>query len=503
MQQTYDDLPDALYTVEQVRALDARLIASGTPGFQLMGTAAEACWRALRQQWPDVRTLTLLAGRGNNAGDGYLIAALAKRAGWSVRAWAVGEPAQLQGDAAMAYREAVASGVVTQPWRNDATFEGVVIDALLGTGAQGSLRPPYDAAIKAVNSSGCPVLAVDVPSGLNADTGHALEGAIKAVVTVTFIALKQGLFTGEAGAYVGRLVFDDLGANQMDDRRVASPVTRLSRATLPQLAPRVPTAHKGHFGHVLVIGGDRGMGGAALLMAESALRAGAGLVSVATREEHVAAAQARRPELMTHGVRSANQLLAMAEKASVLVVGPGLGGAAWGRSLLSAAAVVGCKHVWDADALNLLATGAVELPEDSVITPHPGEAARLLSSSTGNIQADRFAAAFELARRYRTCVVLKGAGTIVAAPDGRLAVCDRGHPAMAGSGLGDVLAGLIGALRAQGMNAYDAACLGVWLHACAGERIGLAEGRGLAAGDMPTFIRQVIEEHSPCRSVHP
>lgn len=271
----------------------------------------------------------------------------------------------------------------------------------------------------------------------------------------------------------------------------------LTAANLPRLSARETQDHKGRFGHVLLIGGDRGFGGAALLSAQSALRSGAGMVSLATRSEHVAAALARLPEVMTLGVQSANQLMALVERATVLVIGPGLGQAAWGRSLLSVAANAVLPQVWDADALNLLSTGAVDLPRNSVITPHPGEAARLLGISTAEIQADRAGAARALAKKYSTTCVLKGAGSLIASEDGRLAICHYGHPAMATAGLGDVLAGLIGALRAQGMSGFDAACLGVWLHARAGQEQG-KNGRGLAAGDLIAVIRQLLEEQSPC-----
>jgi hydroxyethylthiazole kinase-like uncharacterized protein yjeF len=271
----------------------------------------------------------------------------------------------------------------------------------------------------------------------------------------------------------------------------------LTAASLSSLAARERTAHKGQFGHVLVLGGDRGLGGSTLLTAQSALRCGAGLVSLATRSEHVTAALSRQPEVMVLGVASANQILALAAQADVLVVGPGLGQLAWGRSVLSAAALQTNLQVWDADALNLLAAGGVQLPADALLTPHPGEAARLLGLTTAQVQADRPAAARALAQRYQAVVVLKGAGSLIAAPDGRLALCDRGHPAMAGAGFGDVLAGVIGALRAQHLPAFEAACLGVWLHACAGERCG-AGGRGLPAGDLLATIGRLLEEHSPC-----
>ena len=266
---------------------------------------------------------------------------------------------------------------------------------------------------------------------------------------------------------------------------------------LPRLAARSPDAHKGQFGHVLLIGGDRGFGGAVLLSAQSALRSGAGLVSLATRSEHVPAALARLPEVMTQGVHSANQLMGLLAQASVLVVGPGLGQAAWGHSLLSAAANASQPQVWDADALNLLAHGGVSLPKGCVITPHPGEAARLLGISTAEVQADRLSVARALSQRFDAVTVLKGAGSLIASPDGRVYRCDRGHPAMASAGLGDVLAGLLGALLAQGMAAFEAAALAVWLHATAGEREGKL-GRGLAASDLIPAIRQLLEEQAPC-----
>ncbi|WP_073524878.1 NAD(P)H-hydrate dehydratase [Pseudomonas fluorescens] len=266
---------------------------------------------------------------------------------------------------------------------------------------------------------------------------------------------------------------------------------------LPQLAARSPDAHKGQFGHLLVIGGDRGFGGAALLSTESALRSGAGMVSLATRPEHVPAALARLPEVMAVGVSSANQLMGLLEKISVIVIGPGLGDAAWGKSLLSVAANASVPQVWDADALNQLATGSVELPANCVITPHPGEAARLLGLSTAEVQADRLKVARALSQKFNAVTILKGAGSLIASPDGRLARCDQGHPAMATAGLGDVLAGLVGALLAQGMPAYEASCLAVWLHATAGERQG-GLGRGLAASDLIPAIRQLLEEQSPC-----
>lgn len=267
---------------------------------------------------------------------------------------------------------------------------------------------------------------------------------------------------------------------------------------LERLPARASSAHKGQFGHVLLIGGDHGFGGSITMSAQAALRCGAGLVSLATRPEHVSVALTRLPEVMAVGVLSANQLMGLLAQASVVVVGPGLGQAPWGRSLLSAAAQAKMPQVWDADALNMLSKADLALAEGSVLTPHPGEAARLLGISAEQVQADRPAAARALVKKYSVVCVLKGAGTLIAGLQGELAQCNHGHPAMATAGLGDVLAGVVGALLAQGMNAYEAACLAVWLHARAGEQQGQL-GRGLAASDLIPAIRQLLEEHAPCK----
>jgi ADP-dependent NAD(P)H-hydrate dehydratase / NAD(P)H-hydrate epimerase len=484
-----------------VRELDARLIAAGTSGFELMSRAAHSIWRALRQRWPEIRTLTVLTGRGNNAGDGYLVAALALRAGWQVQLLAVGDAEQLQGDAALARDHALASGVQINPWSEGAELHGVVLDALLGTGLQGEVRELYAQVIRLLNDRGLPVLAVDIPSGLCADTGQALGVAVRASLTVTLIGLKLGLFTGQSADYVGELQFDDLQADSGLVAAQAFTAQRLVPTNLPYVPMRARGVHKGQLGHVWVVGGERGYAGAGLLAAQSALRAGAGLVSLATRAEHLPAAQARLPEVMAVGVASGNQLLMLAASASasVWVVGPGLGQGPWGRSLLSVAATSAALQVWDADALNLLALGGVNLPVGTVLTPHPGEAARLLGITSAEVQADRPAAAQALAQRYQTVCVLKGAGTLIAAPDGQLWLCDRGHPVMAGAGLGDVLAGLIAALLAQGLDPQQAAKLAVYLHACAGERLA-RQGCGLAASDLCAVIRELLQEQSTCLS---
>ncbi len=405
--------PLSLHDAAQVRALDARLMAAGTPGAVLMQRAAQAAWRALRRRWPQLRKLCVLAGPGNNGGDGYLLAAIARRAGWDVQVYSLADPARLRDAAAQAYAEACAQGVQVQPWHAEAVLDGLLVDAMLGTGLAGELREPYASAVARINASGLPCLALDIPSGLCADTGRLWGAAVRADLTVTFIALKLGLFTGAGPDQVGELCFADLQADAALCAAAPAMAQRLATGNLQRLPARPRTAHKGACGRLLVVGGERGYGGAALLAAQSGLRGGAGMVSLATREEHVAGALARCPELMVRGLLSSGQLLALLPGHDVLVVGPGLGQGAWGRSLLTAAAQFEGAQVWDADALNLLAAGRVQIRAGAVLTPHPGEAARLLGCSLAEVQDDRPAAALRLAQRYQAVVVLKGAGSLV------------------------------------------------------------------------------------------
>ncbi|KTT21670.1 carbohydrate kinase, partial [Pseudomonas oryzihabitans] len=232
----HDELPFQLYSAQQVRDLDAQLIAGGLPGLELMRRAAAAAWRSLRHGWPHAGSLCVLAGAGNNAGDGYLVASLARKAGWQARVWHLADPAGLKGDAALAHAEALAAGVDIQPWHADAPLEGVVVDALLGTGLKGAAREPYAAAIQRINASELPVVAIDLPSGLDADTGTAAGPLVRADLTITFIGLKLGLFTGKGPDHVGSLVFEPLMEEPQNPAHATA--QRLAPGNLPRLAPR-------------------------------------------------------------------------------------------------------------------------------------------------------------------------------------------------------------------------------------------------------------------------
>lgn len=481
-----------LYRAGASRAIDQRVIEKhGIPGLTLMHRAGAAAFEVLRQRWPEARSLCVLCGGGNNGGDGYVVARLALQAGWTVRVHALAAPDRLQGDARAAFEDfSSAGGQVTAGLPDERAGADVWVDGLLGTGLDRETGGDYAAAIACVNASGKPVLALDIPSGLHADTGVPLGNAVCADATVTFIALKPGLFTGEAAEHCGALWLADVDAPESAFQN-ETPVAFLLPIAPPALPRRARCAHKGHFGHVLVIGGDHGYSGAARLAAEAAARAGAGLVSVATRASHAALLNMARPELMCHGVERPAELEPLLEKASAIAIGPGLGQTYWARALLAAALGSGKPLVVDADALNLLARQPFRR-DGWVLTPHPGEAARLLGITSATVQSDRLAAIAGLRERYGGIAVLKGAGTLVCGVDGIPLVCAAGNPGMASGGMGDVLTGVIAALIAQGLALPEAARLGVRLHTAAADRAARLGERGLLAGDVVECLRGLI-----------
>jgi len=492
------DNPDAraqpLYSAAQTRELDRLAIeVAGIPGYTLMTRAGEASWERLRAHWPAARSLVVLCGSGNNGGDGFVLARLARDAGSQVRVLQLGEGNRSQ-DAALKARAAyVAAGGEILDFSEAALANAdILVDALLGTGLERPLTGAWLEAVEAVNRSARPVLALDIPTGLHADTGASLGATVKASRTITFIGRKQGLVTGQGPDFTGRLDFDDLGLPATLLRQV--PVTKYlyHRPVLGTLsAPRPRSAHKGRHGHVLVVGGDHGMVGAVRLAGEAALRTGAGLVSLATRPEHAATIAASCPELMSHGVAAAAALRPLLARASVLVAGPGLGTSAWAQALLAQLLESGKPLVMDADALNLLAREPL-MRDDWVLTPHPGEAARLLMQDVATVQGDRFAAAEAITAKYGGTVVLKGAGTLTCTAGRPLAVCAAGNPGMATAGMGDVLSGVIAGLIAQGMELPAAAAAGVCVHACAGDSAAHQGERGITARDVIAAVRGVI-----------
>lgn len=489
-----------LYGAAEVRELDRRAIEDhGIPGYVLMQRAAAAAWRVMRQRWPRACHVVVIAGSGNNGGDGYEIARLAQAGGCKVQVWALGSA--VRGDAATARSAWQDADGAVRDWHDDAISNlheaDVIVDAIYGTGLSRAPEAAGRHAIEAINAArarGAGVLAVDLPSGLLADTGAAPGVVVQADLTVTFIGSKLGLYTGRGQDCAGRIVFDDLDVPPVVYQNLPAQARRLEAAELQRaLPPRPRTAHKGSHGHVLVVGGDHGMMGAVLLAARAALRAGAGLVSVATRVQHAIAITAAQAEVMAHGVESSEDLQPLLSRADVVAIGPGLGQDEWGRALWSALREYP-RRVVDADALNLLAQSQSTPPGRSdgwILTPHPGEAARLLGRGTREVQADRPRALRDLQARYGGVPLLKGAGTLVW-QDSAMAVCPYGNPGMGCGGMGDVLTGVIAALWAQGLSATDAAAMGVLAHARAGDLAAEQGERGLLPSDLLSALRDVV-----------
>lgn len=491
-------LPRQLYRAHDVRELDRRAIEQfGIPAVELMERAGRALYRVLRERVPAADHVLVLCGGGNNGGDGYVVARLAREAGLEVKLVAVVAPGTLRGAAAVAYERFVAAGGQCEHFSSELLHEcDVVIDALLGTGIDRPVEGDFAAIVQAVNAKRVPVVAADLPSGLHADTGNVLAVALRAHFTVTFIGLKAGMFTGQGPAYTGEIIFDGLGVPSETAAGLAPLAQRLEPADLfTWLPPRSRDSHKGEFGHVVIAGGGEGMPGAVRLAGEAALRGGAGRVTAAVWPGNVAAIAGQRPELMCRGIREAADAAALFEKAGVIAIGPGMGQDDWARQLwasLREREYAGVPRVLDADGLNWLGRARMPLTPGDIMTPHPGEAARLLTCAVADVEADRFAAARKLANEFNCVAVLKGAGTLIAAPDGRMALCDRGNPGMASAGMGDVLTGIVAGLRAQGLDAFGAACAAVLVHALAGDRAAKCGERGLLAGDLLGELRLYV-----------
>lgn len=517
-------MPTALYRVSDARALDRLAIEKASiPAIDLMERAGKEAFVLFRERIPQTRRLVVFAGPGNNGGDGFVIARLAAEAGLNLSLYMLCAPEVLAGPAAEAWERLKASRACPRirihaisnksdkegrEGGDSPTFpEGIdlIVDTLFGTGLARALKGAAARAVRAINDSAAPVLSVDIPSGLDADRGRVLRDeqgqgeAVKATLTLSLIVPKQGLFTSEGRELSGEIVHRDLGL-RADLLMAFAPSAHRHRFEdcIGAIPSRPLHAHKGDFGHVLIVGGDIGMAGAVRLAGAAALRGGAGLVSLATRPEHAPALVAAFPELMVKGIESPAELQPMIERAQVIAIGPGLGGGDWGHCLLERVSRSGRALVLDADALNLLAQDksleeSMRESETIVHTPHPGEAARLSGISTATVEADRFAAVRRLVRDRGGVWVLKGVGTLVAAKGKAIRICEGGNPGMAVGGMGDVLTGVVAALLAQGLCGFEAASTAVCLHAAAGDRAALAGQRGLIAGDLLHPLRQLVD----------
>ncbi len=484
-----------LYQNHEIRELEALSISTGTFNeTTLMASAGAAAFQFLQKKWPNAKHIIVCCGKGNNAGDGYVVAKLAIEAGLQVEVYCLESVENLHGTAKNAAEEGLKSGLTYKQFNLNTVFHAdVIVDALLGTGLKGEVTGVFEQAIEAVNASEAFVLALDVPSGIDADSGSILGCAVQADATITFIGLKPGLFTHQAPAYCGEIKINSLNIPDALFEKVKPNAELLVWSELKHLLPRRQRdAHKGDYGHVLVIGGDYGMGGAVRMAAEAAMRVGAGLVSVATRPEHVSVVTGSRPEIMCHQVANGDDLKALLKRVSVVVIGPGLGKSDWAKNLLATVLSSSLPKVLDADALNLLSQNPVKR-DDWILTPHPGEASRLLDKSCQALQVDRFTAVKELQQRYGGVTILKGVGTIIAADNVIPKVCSAGNPGMATGGMGDILSGVVGGLLAQKLSLLSAAELAVLVHSMAAD-CAAAEGgeRGLLASDLLKHLRELV-----------
>jgi NAD(P)H-hydrate epimerase len=495
-----------LYTAGQVRRLDESAIeAHGIPGIELMERAGRSVFDSARMAFPDARSWLLFCGGGNNGGDGYIIARLAKEAGLNVVVCALKATNSLSNDAATAAAKWQEAGGEIRPWPvTDVGRYELIIDALLGTGLEQAPRGDYAAAIDLMNQARAPIVAVDIPSGLNADTGTAMDVAARADLTITFIGRKRGLYTADGPDHAGIVQFADLETPDTVRDSVSKSGILIREKVIEELLPvRRRNTHKGSFGHVLGIGGNSSMSGAVRLCGEAALRSGAGKVTLATNPSHASLVNLACPELMVRGVSRGKQLLTLLGQVDVIVLGTGLGQTSWSEDLFMTCMQTSVPIVLDADGLNILSRLHPEmgrrggLPRGNwIITPHPAEAGRLLGCEPGDVQQDRVEVAQQMAERFDAVVALKGCGSVIADKEGNYAICPLGNPGMATAGTGDVLAGVIGAMVAQKLNLWDAACAGVVAHAWAGDRAAAAVGeRGMIASDITDQLPAVLNPH--------
>lgn len=462
----------------------------------LMERAAKAALDVLMAYWPLQKNLVIFCGKGNNGGDGYVLAQLASTQGYSVKIRHLAEIDQLPYPAKEAAQKCIDQGLDLSPFDQKEQFlKSIFVDAILGIGLQNEVKSQTAALIKYINEASQHVLSLDIPSGLSADTGAVCGSAVKAEVTVTFIGYKRGLFTGSGPELTGKLYLDNLSLPEAIFDTVRPDAWVLDTRDLRHLVPsRTKIAHKGLLGHVLVIGGNYGMTGAVLMAAEAAARTGSGLVTVATRPEHLGIIISARPELMCWGIQKAKQIDHLLERATVVVIGPGLGQDHWAKTLLKRCLQAKLPMIMDADALNLLAKNPIQ-NKNWILTPHPGEAARLLKCSVADIQQNRFEAAQQLQKQYQSVIVLKGAGTIIQAEQNIPVINQLGNPGMASGGMGDLLSGTIAGLLAQGLSLAEAAMKGVLIHSRAADLAAFQGGeRGLLATDLLPFIRRIVND---------
>lgn len=478
----------ALYETHEIRQAEQFAVSLNLDSDTLMLRAAKAAFSLIKKLYPSAKSIAVFCGSGNNGGDGYVLARLLKNAGYFVQINQYKTAEKLKDSARQAAIEAIAAQVAIQELDDPIDAEtDLIVDALLGIGLKGEVSGPLLLAVNQINDALLPVLSLDVPSGLDADTGESLSATVKASQTITFIGRKIGLLTLDGVDYCGELFCDDLGLGSCLDS-IKPKAYLLDDSLNDLLKPRLKNSHKGHFGHLLVIGGNYGMPGSICLSAEAAFRVGAGTVTIATTSLYAGQGLANLPEAMIYGIDETKDLDTLLQRATVCLIGPGLGEDEWAKSIFNHVLSAQLPMVIDASGLRLLANNA-QHDDNWILTPHPGEAAALLNCTKDEVQANRMEALVNLQDRYGGSIILKGAGSMVIGVDGTKYLCDRGNPGMATAGMGDVLSGVIAGLLAQKISLDEAAQLGVYLHARAGDLAASTLGeRGLKASDLMPYL---------------
>ncbi len=473
-----------LYRSQQTKPIDAAAADYlQIDSYQLMQRAALAVYRYL----PDCETLLVVTGPGNNGGDGWVLAELARQDHKKVLVWALQKPATLSGDAAKAAEDYQGEVVYAAPAEPD-QFD-VVVDALFGTGLSRAPGGLYQDAIEYINQCQAKVLSVDIPSGLVGDTGVAYIPTVQADKTVAILNMMPGHITADGRDYCGELILDRLAVPERVYADIDPSAYVLKQAMLNLLKQaRKHNSHKGSYGRLLVAGGQHGMLGAVLLCGTAALVSGAGLIQLITTQEQAPWVPVHRPELMALGFTGSEHQIHI-PPADVLILGMGLGSSQWSKALWQQLMTANIPTVLDADGLNLLADCDEAADSIAVMTPHPKEAARLLNCAVKDIQADRIKAVETLAKRYQCVVVLKGSGTIISDGEENF-ICPYGSADLATAGTGDVLAGMIGGLMAQGFSALQSAQMAVVWHALTADHCAL--GRCLTASDLIRHLPEVL-----------
>ena len=523
-------------TAAEMRQIDQDTIEGiGIPGIVLMETAGSAIVRAIEQHYPTCQRIGILVGKGNNGGDGLVIARQLAHAGRDVFLFLVSPPDSFTGEAEINLQIAKRLGLQIEEILTDTGFYGtgtvpttlasceLLVDGIFGTGLRGTVSDPIATVINAINSLATPILSVDLPSGLDADTGHPLGTCVRADRTVTIGLPKRGLLVHPGAEFAGKLEVVDIGFPEQvidaQDIKVNWTTTAQASQWVP---PRLPASHKGTYGRVLVVAGSTGMTGAAALASEAALRAGAGLVTLAIPKHLNPVLEGLLPEVMTLplpetdagslSVSATSAILEFAEKTkSVLAIGPGLSQHPDTVALVQQLVrenreqELDRRMVVDADGLNALSQAPEVislLDREAILTPHPGEMSRLANASVLGLEADRIRTAQQFASEHNLTLVFKGAPTVAGLPNGDVWINSTGNPGMGTGGMGDVLTGILAGLMAQGHSSETAAVLGVYLHGLAGDIAAEALGmHGLIASDVLKAVPQAISSLVKSRGI--